>query len=328
MAAFLGSPALPRGPAPAAVSAAPGFQLQRPAAPGPERGPSAWAPVLALAGAFVALLSKRRLRAEPAPPQREGEAGFAFAGATRRPRAPARGDVAMGILRPRKMWRTRTRKPLQKFRWNPVEHTATGKLLNKPGGLKLKEDDQPFFGRFGLQIVEEGWITNRQLEILRRVLITAMDRRGKIYIRAFPHQIYSERIAESRLGVSGGRFEYWVAAIKKNYIMMELDGVTEEVAYKAMREASRELPIKFRMVDREHLPEEFELNYEPPRWRKYESGVSWKGKNALLPSGGKHKPEQRGYEEIQGPEVARTEGMRLMHKDEKIYAPERRGKPF
>uniref|UniRef100_A0A7S1LBU3 Ribosomal protein L10e/L16 domain-containing protein n=1 Tax=Alexandrium catenella TaxID=2925 RepID=A0A7S1LBU3_ALECA len=169
----------------------------------------------------------------------------------------------MGVLLPiGKKWKQPMRTPAAEYRHSPAK--------DEYHGLVQHRDEQPHFGRYGLQVLEEGWVTSRQIEVLRRALVTAMERRGKVYIRAFPHQVITQRIAETRIGVSRGNFEYWVAAVKANYVLLEIDGVSEEVAFSAFRKASRELPIKCRMVKKEHLPEEFELDYQHkprPGWQ-------------------------------------------------------------
>lgn len=103
-------------------------------------------------------------------------------------------------------------------------------------------------------------MTSRQLERVRRILVQSMGRIGRVYIRVFPHQIITQRMAESRIGAGKGKFEYWVAAVKPLFILFELDGVSEDVAYNAFRQASYRLPCKVRILKKSDHPTMFELD--------------------------------------------------------------------
>ncbi|MDI6822361.1 MAG: 50S ribosomal protein L16 [Actinomycetota bacterium] len=107
------------------------------------------------------------------------------------------------------------------------------------------------FGDFGLQALEPGWITNRQIEAARIALTRYIRRGGKVWINIFPDKPVTEKPAETRMGKGKGSPEHWVAVVKPGKIMFELAGVSEDVATEAMRLASHKLPIKTRMVKRE-----------------------------------------------------------------------------
>mmetsp|Transcript_6826 Transcript_6826/g.20086 ORF Transcript_6826/g.20086 Transcript_6826/m.20086 type:complete len:138 (+) Transcript_6826:132-545(+) len=115
------------------------------------------------------------------------------------------------------------------------------------------------FGRFALQAIEDAWVSSKQIENVRRALVTAMGRRGRVFIRIFPHQAINQRVAESRMGASKGFYEYWVAAVKPDFILFEVDGVTEEEAYLAFRQAAYKLPCKVKFMRKEDNPTMFEL---------------------------------------------------------------------
>jgi large subunit ribosomal protein L16 len=107
------------------------------------------------------------------------------------------------------------------------------------------------FGEYGLQALQPGWITNRQIEAARVALTRRIKRGGKVWIRLFPDKPFTKKPAETRMGKGKGNPEGWVAVVKPGRIMFELEGVPYELAKEAMRLASRKLPLKSRMIRRE-----------------------------------------------------------------------------
>ena len=106
------------------------------------------------------------------------------------------------------------------------------------------------FGEFGLQAQEGAWITQQQIEAARVAMTRYMKRGGKILINIFPHQSLTKIPLETRMGKGKGQPEVWVAVVKKNKIMFEVAGVSEEVAREALRLAMHKLPIKCKFVKR------------------------------------------------------------------------------
>lgn len=106
------------------------------------------------------------------------------------------------------------------------------------------------FGEYGLQALEPGWVTNKQIEAARIALTRYIKRGGKIWIKIFPSKPVSAKPAETRMGKGKGAPEYWVAVVKPGRILYELSGVPIEIAREAMRLASHKLPIKTRFVAR------------------------------------------------------------------------------
>jgi large subunit ribosomal protein L16 len=107
------------------------------------------------------------------------------------------------------------------------------------------------FGNYGLQALEPGWVSARQIEAARRAMVRAMRRRGKVWIRIFPDKPVTKRAAESRMGKGKGNVELWVAVVKPGRIMFEVGGgVPEDVAKEALRLASYKLSVKARIVQR------------------------------------------------------------------------------
>jgi large subunit ribosomal protein L16 len=107
------------------------------------------------------------------------------------------------------------------------------------------------FGDYGLQALEPGWVSARQIEAARRAIVRAMRRRGKIWIRIFPDKPVTQKAAETRMGKGKGNVEYWVAVVKPGRVMFEIGGgLPEEVALEALRLAQYKLPIKTKIVTR------------------------------------------------------------------------------
>ncbi len=104
------------------------------------------------------------------------------------------------------------------------------------------------FGQFGLQAVEDCYMTNRQIEAARRAMTRYVKRGGKIWIRIFPDKPVTKKPAETRMGSGKGNPEGWVAVIKPGRILFEMGGVTSETAKEAMRLAAFKLPIKTRFL--------------------------------------------------------------------------------
>jgi large subunit ribosomal protein L16 len=109
------------------------------------------------------------------------------------------------------------------------------------------------FGEYGLQALEPGWITSRQIEAARRAIVRHVRRRGKYWVRIFPDKPVTAKPAETRMGKGKGAVDHWVAVVKPGRVMFELSGVSEEMAREAMRLASHKLPIKCQFVKREEI---------------------------------------------------------------------------
>ncbi len=107
------------------------------------------------------------------------------------------------------------------------------------------------FGDYGIQALEPGHITARQIESARVAITRTVRRGGKVWINIFPDKPMTAKPAETRMGSGKGNPEYWVAVVKPGRVMMELSGVAEDMAREAMRRAGHKLPIKTRFVARE-----------------------------------------------------------------------------
>ena len=121
-----------------------------------------------------------------------------------------------------------------------------GRLTGKAtGGSEIT------FGDFGIQALEPGWITARQIEAARIAMTRHIKRGGKVWINIYPDRPLTKKPAETRMGSGKGSPEWWVANVKPGRVLFELSGVAEPVAREAMRRAIHKLPMKCRFITRE-----------------------------------------------------------------------------
>lgn len=116
---------------------------------------------------------------------------------------------------------------------------------------KAQRGAEVTFGEFGLQALEPGWVTARQIESARRAIVRALRRRGKIWIRIFPDKPVTQKPAETRMGKGKGNVEFWVAVVKPGRIMFEVGGgLPDDVATDALRLAQYKFSIKTKIIGR------------------------------------------------------------------------------
>ncbi len=111
------------------------------------------------------------------------------------------------------------------------------------------------FGDWGLQTLDAGWITNRQIEAARVALTRHTKRGGKVWIRIFPDKPVTKKPAETRMGKGKGNPEIWVAVVKPGRVLFEIEGVAEPVARKAFALAAAKLPVRCKLVGGERSGE-------------------------------------------------------------------------
>lgn len=109
------------------------------------------------------------------------------------------------------------------------------------------------FGDIGLQFLEPGWITSRQIEAARRAMARHIKRGGRIWIRIFPDKPVSKKPAETRMGAGKGNPEYWVAVVRPGRVCFEIAGVDLELAGRALELAAAKFPVKCKVIKREGL---------------------------------------------------------------------------
>ena len=109
------------------------------------------------------------------------------------------------------------------------------------------------FGEYALKAIEPHWVTNRQIEAARIAITRHIKRQGKLWIRIFPDKPVTVKPAETRMGKGKGAPEYWVAVVKPGRVMFELEGVSADIARRAMQLAAAKLPLKTKFVQRNVL---------------------------------------------------------------------------
>ena len=107
------------------------------------------------------------------------------------------------------------------------------------------------FGEFGMQAEQTVWLTSRQIESARRVMVRYLRRGGKMWIRVFPDKPVTKKPAETRMGSGKGSPDHWVAVVKPGRMLFEIGGIKENLAKEAMHLASYKLPISTRFVVKE-----------------------------------------------------------------------------
>ena len=121
---------------------------------------------------------------------------------------------------------------------------------------KAKGNTELHFGEYGLQALEGGWISARQIEAARIAMTRYMKRGGKVYINIFPHLALTKKPLETRQGTGKGNVDDWVAVVKKGKIMFEISDIDEATAREALRLASHKLPVTCKFVKKEGISNE------------------------------------------------------------------------
>lgn len=116
---------------------------------------------------------------------------------------------------------------------------------------KATRNNKIAYGDYALVALEPGWITTNQIEAIRVAANRYMKRQGQLWVKIFPHKPITSKPLGVRMGGGKGQPEQWVAVVKPGNIIMELGGVSEEVAKEALRLASHKLPVLTKFVKRE-----------------------------------------------------------------------------
>ena len=130
----------------------------------------------------------------------------------------------------------------KRVRWRKVQK---GRMRGK-----AYRGSEVSFGDFGLQSLECGWLTARQIEAGRIAMTRHVKRGGQVWIRVFPDKPLSKKPAETRMGKGKGPVDHWVAVVKRGRVMYEMEGVPEELAREALRPAAHKLPVRTRFLKR------------------------------------------------------------------------------
>jgi large subunit ribosomal protein L16 len=108
------------------------------------------------------------------------------------------------------------------------------------------------FGEYGIQALDGGWLSGRQIEAGRVAATHFLRREGKIFIRVFPDKPISKKPLETRMGTGKADTDYWACVVKPGMILFELTGVPENIAKAALSRIAHKMPFKCRLVKRRH----------------------------------------------------------------------------
>ncbi|MFW5702865.1 MAG: 50S ribosomal protein L16 [Candidatus Dojkabacteria bacterium] len=107
-------------------------------------------------------------------------------------------------------------------------------------------------GAFGLQSLDRSWVSSRQIEAARKVIVRETKRKAKLWMKIFPDKPYTKKPAEVRMGKGKGDVDSYVAVVKPGRIIMEMSGVEASIAREALRKAAQKLPVKTQIIVREN----------------------------------------------------------------------------
>ena len=130
-----------------------------------------------------------------------------------------------------------------------VKHRKWHKQAGNSGS-QAERTNTVSFGMFGLKAQTEGWLTSRQIEAARRVMVRSVRKGGKIWIRIFPDKPITKKGDETPMGKGKGSPEYFVAVVKPGTVMFEMAGIPGDVAQKALLAAAHKLPVKAKFIER------------------------------------------------------------------------------
>lgn len=116
---------------------------------------------------------------------------------------------------------------------------------------KAQAGNTVHFGEYGLQSLEEAWVTARQIEAARRAIVRHLKRGGKVWIRVFPDKPVTSRPPETRMGKGKGAVDHWVCPVRPGRILFEIGGIRESLAREALRLGAQKLPMAVQIRTRD-----------------------------------------------------------------------------
>ncbi|MEI6266552.1 MAG: 50S ribosomal protein L16 [bacterium] len=130
--------------------------------------------------------------------------------------------------------------------------TKYRKMQKNPQTGKATRGTEIDFGKYAIKALQPALITSRQIEAARRAMTRYVKRGGKIWIRIFPDKPITKKPNEVRMGSGKGNIDHYAAVVKPGRILFEMDGVTPEIAKEALRLAAHKLPIKTKILVKDH----------------------------------------------------------------------------
>jgi large subunit ribosomal protein L16 len=131
----------------------------------------------------------------------------------------------------------------------PRKRKYRKEMRGKMGGV-ASSNNKVEFGEYGLKSLENGWINAREIEAARRAVTGYTKRKGKIWIRIFPHKPYTQKSINSKMLGGKGAVEGYVAVVTPGTVLLEIGGVSEKIAREAMRLAGHKFSVKTKFVAR------------------------------------------------------------------------------
>ncbi|HVU38250.1 MAG TPA: 50S ribosomal protein L16 [Opitutales bacterium] len=116
-----------------------------------------------------------------------------------------------------------------------------------------KRGNRLSFGDFGIQALDRGLLRATELEAARVAISRHLNRRGKLWMRVFPHKPVTRKPAETRMGRGKGGVEFYGAVIKPGLILFEIGGVNANSAREALALADAKLGFRCRFISRAAL---------------------------------------------------------------------------
>ena len=122
----------------------------------------------------------------------------------------------------------------------------------KMGGVAAT-NNKVVFGEYGLKSLENGWVNAREIESARRAMTGSIKRKGRVWIKIFPHKPYTLKSTNSKMIGGKGAVEGYVAVVQPGNILFEMGGVEESIAREALRLASHKLSVKTKFVKKSDI---------------------------------------------------------------------------
>lgn len=129
----------------------------------------------------------------------------------------------------------------------PKKRKYRKEMRGKMGGV-ASSNNKVHFGEYGLKSMENGWINARELEAARRAMTGSTKRKGRVWIKVFPHKPYTQKSANSKMLGGKGAVEGYVAVVTPGTILVEIGGVDEKVAREALKLAGHKFSVKTKFV--------------------------------------------------------------------------------
>jgi large subunit ribosomal protein L16 len=134
----------------------------------------------------------------------------------------------------------------------PKKRKYRKEMRGKMGGIASSSNSVDF-GEFGLKSLENGWINAREIEAARRAMTGYTKRKGKVWIRIFPHKPYTQKAVNSKMIGGKGAVEGYVAVVTPGSMLVEIGGISEEIAREALRLAGHKFSVKTKFVSRKEI---------------------------------------------------------------------------